>query len=181
MSKILRKSSFGKIQRLKYYLGHGPLRFWVTPCVWRCCCLNFGAFGFGLPLRFTRFWHEITRRLLAEVQHFACRSSPSPSIWLCCGTCGTSLEILLGCQVTCKLMRLEGHACSSPQASIFVGVGLRGRLLKSHEVSHECGGTLFLSLARSMQAEPSSEPRAGDTPRYWHAQKAGSLREAVAV
>ena len=44
-----------------------PLRFAVF-------CLNFGAFGFGLPLRFTGFWQEITRRLLAEVQHFACRS-----------------------------------------------------------------------------------------------------------
>ena len=44
------------------------------PFVLQCFCLNFGAFGFGLPLRFTGFWHEITRRLLAEVQHFACRS-----------------------------------------------------------------------------------------------------------
>ena len=44
-----------------------PLRFAVF-------CLNFGAFGFGLPLRLTGFWQEITRRLLAEVQHFACRS-----------------------------------------------------------------------------------------------------------
>ena len=48
------------------------------PFVLRCFCLNFGAFGFGLPLRFTGFWHEITRRLLAEVQHFACRSCHVP-------------------------------------------------------------------------------------------------------
>ena len=36
--------------------------------------MNFGAFVFGLPLRFRGFWHEITRRLLAEAQNFACYS-----------------------------------------------------------------------------------------------------------
>ena len=50
------------------------------PFVLRCFCLNFGAFAFGLPLRFTGFWHEITRRLLAEVQHFACRSYRLPEV-----------------------------------------------------------------------------------------------------
>ena len=44
------------------------------PFVLQCFGLNFGALGFGLPLRFTGFWHEITRRLLAEAQHFACCS-----------------------------------------------------------------------------------------------------------
>ena len=59
----------------KCYLSDiGPFGFWLSPR-FAVFCLNFGAFGLGLSLRFTGFWHEITQRLLAEVQHFACRSS----------------------------------------------------------------------------------------------------------